>query len=97
VSVFSKSTFDRKAGLTGFAVCAVLYLLASWQALKGVNAAVVGLLLAALYDPVWKSGIATAGDFALAVSALVLLAVWKLSPWLVVVFCALGGAGLAYI
>jgi len=67
------------------------------RALKGVNAAVVGLLLAALYDPVWKSGIATAGDFALAVGALVLLAVWKLPPWLVVIFCALGDAGLAYV
>jgi chromate transporter len=66
-------------------------------ALKGVNAAVVGLLLAALYDPVWKSGIANAGDFALAAGALVLLAVWKLPPWLIVVFCALGGAGLASV
>jgi chromate transporter len=67
------------------------------HALKGVNAAVVGLLLAALYDPVWKSGIATAGDFALAVGALVLLAIWKVPPWLVVILCALGGAGLAQI
>ena len=54
-----------------------------------MNAAVVGLLLAALYDPVWKSGIATARHFAVAVGALVLLAVWKLPPWLVVIFCAL--------
>jgi chromate transporter len=67
------------------------------HALAGVNAAVVGLLLAALYDPVWKSGIASAGDFALAAGALVLLAVWKVPPWLVVVFCALGGAGLAQL
>ncbi|MBS0519158.1 MAG: chromate efflux transporter [Proteobacteria bacterium] len=64
-------------------------------ALRGVNAAVVGLLLAALYDPVWKSAISTAGDFVLAGAALVLLAIWKLPPWLVVIFCALGGAGLA--
>ncbi|WP_139373791.1 chromate efflux transporter [Enhydrobacter aerosaccus] len=67
------------------------------SALRGVNAAVVGLLLAALYDPVWKSAIANAGDFILAAAALVLLAVWKLPPWLVVIFCALGGAALAHL
>jgi chromate transporter len=66
-------------------------------ALRGVNAAVVGLLLAALYDPVWKSAISTAGDFALAAVALVMLAAWKAPPWLVVIVCALGGAGLAHL
>ena len=65
-------------------------------ALRGVNAAVVGLLLAALYRPVWTSGIANAGDFALGVAAFLLLFMWKTPPWLVVVFCALGGAALAF-
>jgi chromate transporter len=64
-------------------------------ALRGVNAAVVGLLLAALYRPVWTSGIATAGDFALGVAAFLLLFMWKTPPWLVVVFCAIGGGVLA--
>jgi chromate transporter len=63
-------------------------------ALRGVNAAVVGLLLAALYDPVWTSGIRSPGDFALAATALLLLAFWQLPPWLVVVVTALAGAGL---
>lgn len=63
-------------------------------ALRGVNAAVVGLLLAALYDPVWTSGIRTPADFALAAAALLLLAFWRLPPWLVVIVTALGGAGL---
>ena len=63
-------------------------------ALRGVNAAVVGLLLAALYDPVWTSGIQTPADFALAAAALLLLAFWQVPPWLVVVVTALGGAGL---
>ncbi|TWC70835.1 chromate transporter [Pseudomonas sp. SJZ103] len=54
-------------------------------ALAGVNAAVVGLLLAALYQPVWTSAIFTAQDFALALTGLVALMVWKLPPWLVVV------------
>jgi chromate transporter len=62
------------------------------SALRGVNAAVVGLLLAALYNPVWTSGITSAADFALAVAAFLLLFMWKTPPWLVVVFCALGGA-----
>jgi chromate transporter len=64
-------------------------------ALRGVNAAVVGLLLAALYRPVWTSAIGNAGDFALAAAAFLLLFMWKTPPWLVVVFCALGGAALA--
>ena len=53
-------------------------------ALAGVNAAVVGLLLAALYQPVWTSGILEAKDFGLALVALVAVMFWKLPPWLVV-------------
>jgi chromate transporter len=60
--------------------------------LRGINAAVVGLLLAALYDPVWTAGILGAGDFALAIVAFVLLFMWQTPPWLVVVVCAIGGA-----
>jgi len=63
-------------------------------ALKGVNAAVVGLLLAALYDPVWTSGILDKADFALAAAAFLLLFMWKTPPWLVVVLSALGGAAI---
>jgi chromate transporter len=62
------------------------------SALRGINAAVVGLLLAALYDPVWTAGILGAGDFALAIVAFVLLFMWQTPPWLVVVVCAIGGA-----
>ncbi len=64
-------------------------------ALAGVNAAVVGLLLAALYDPVWTAGVTNAGDFALALAAFLLLFMWKTPPWLVVVLCAIGGAIIA--
>jgi chromate transporter len=66
-------------------------------ALRGVNAAVVGLLLAALYRPVWTSGITNAGDFALGVAAFLLLLMWKTPPWLVVVFCAAGGGALTFV
>jgi chromate transporter len=65
------------------------------SALRGVNAAVVGLLLAALYNPVWTAGIASPYDFALAAAAFLLLFMWKTPPWLVVVLCALGGAVIA--
>jgi chromate transporter len=68
---------------------------AARAALKGVNAAVVGLLLAALYRPVWTAGIASAGDFALACTAFLLLFMWQVPPWLVVALSALGGAALA--
>ena len=66
-------------------------------ALRGINAAVVGLLLAALYDPVWTSAIRGAEDFALALLALGLLAIWKWPPWLVVALSALAGQGLVYV
>lgn len=65
------------------------------SALRGVNAAVVGLLLAALYNPVWTAGITSGADFALASAAFLLLFMWKAPPWLVVVLCALGGALIA--
>lgn len=61
-------------------------------ALAGVNAAVVGLLLAALYQPVWTSAIFSVADFALALIALAALTVGRLPPWLVVAGCgAVGG------
>ena len=60
-------------------------------ALSGINAAVVGLLLAALYQPVWTSGILDAKDFALALIALVALMFWKLPAWLVVMSCGAAG------
>lgn len=53
-------------------------------ALLGINAAVVGLLLAALYQPVWTSAIHGPQDFGLALVALVASMFWKLPPWLVV-------------
>jgi chromate transporter len=65
--------------------------------LRGVNAAVVGLLLAALYNPVWTSAITDAGDFALAAAAFLLLFMWKTPPWLVVLFCAAGGEVLSRV
>jgi chromate transporter len=61
-------------------------------ALRGVNAAVVGLLLATLYHPVWTAGITSASDFALAITAFLLLFMWQVPPWIVVVLSALGGA-----
>lgn len=63
--------------------------------LRGVNAAVVGLLLAAFYNPVWLTGIRGAGDFGLAIAAFVLLLLWRLPPWLVVLLSAVGGEVLA--
>jgi chromate transporter len=63
--------------------------------MRGVNAAVVGLLGAALYNPVWTSSIATPGDFGLALVGFVLLTAWLAPPLVVVAFSALGGIGLA--
>ena len=67
------------------------------RGLMGVNAAVVGLLLAALYDPVWTGAIKAPEDFALAMAAFALLAFWKAPPWLVVLLTAAGGALIAAV
>lgn len=66
-------------------------------ALAGVNAAVVGVLLAALYRPVWTSAVLKPVDFGLALIALVALMFWKLPPWLVVIGCGVAGWGLSYV
>lgn len=63
--------------------------------LNGINAAVVGLLLAAFYTPVFTAGILGPADFALATTAFLMLFLWKIPPWAVVLFCALGGQLLA--
>jgi chromate transporter len=68
---------------------------AARAAMRGTNAAVVGILAAALYDPVWTGAVGTPRDFALAAVAFVLLTVWRAPPWSVVVLTALGGLVLA--
>src|SRR5690606_29164839 len=65
------------------------------SALAGVNAGVVGLLLAALYDPVWTSAIHTKADFGLALSAFALLVAGRLPPALVVLLTSAAAAFLA--
>ena len=60
--------------------------------LRGVNAAVVGVLLAALYTPVITTSIFKPIDAALAIVAFGMLAVWKVAPWIVVVIAAASGA-----
>lgn len=66
-------------------------------ALSGINAAVVGILLAALYQPVWTSAVQHAADFVLALLALMALMVWRISPWLVVIGCGVGGWVIALV
>jgi len=60
--------------------------------LEGINAAVVGILLAALFNPVWLKAIQTPTDFCLALAAFGLLVLWKLPPWVIVLFSAVGGS-----
>lgn len=64
-------------------------------ALTGINAAVVGLLLAALYDPIWTSAVRSPADFAAAAVLFGLLVFWKLPPWAVVLAGASAGWGLS--
>jgi chromate transporter len=65
--------------------------------LRGVNAAVVGILLAALYHPVWTSAIHSPADFALGLVGFLLLALWAVPPWLVVILGAFAAELLAIL
>jgi chromate transporter len=65
--------------------------------MQGANAAVVGILGAALYSPVFTSAIGDSRDFTLALACFVALTAWKAPPWAVVLLAAAGGVGLARI
>jgi len=95
-------------GLFGIFLPGILVLLGTlpfWDALRrktsaqammrGVNAAVVGLLAAALYNPVWIGSVQAAGDFAVALVGFVLLTAWRAPPLVVVIVSAIGGVLLA--
>jgi len=66
------------------------------RALQGVNAAVVGILLAALFDPIWVSAVQSRGDFAVALAAFALLVFWRLPPVAIVALCAISGQLLVW-
>jgi chromate transporter len=61
-------------------------------AMRGANAAVVGILASALYNPVWTSAIHSQADFALAAAGFLALIIWKLPPLAAVLLLALAGA-----
>jgi chromate transporter len=97
-------------GLIGIFLPGILVLLGTlpfWDALRrktgaqaimrGVNAAVVGLLGAALYNPVWTSSVQAPADFGIALVGFVLLTAWRAPPLVVVVVSAIGGVLLALL
>lgn len=67
------------------------------SAMRGANAAVVGILGAALYSPVWTSAVLAPPDFALALAGFLALTVWKAPPWTVVLGLAAAGTVLPLI
>ncbi len=97
-------------GLVGIFLPGILVLLGTlpfWNTLRqrrdaqavmrGVNAAVVGILAAALYNPVWTNSVASSRDFAVALVGFILLTVWRTPPLAVVIFGALAGLALAFL
>ena len=95
-------------GLVGIFLPGILVLLGTlpfWDALRrrvgaqavmrGINAAVVGLLGAALYSPLWVGSVKSSADFAIALTGFTLLVAWPTPPLLVVILGALAGVGLA--
>ena len=65
--------------------------------MRGVNAAVVGILGAALYNPVWTTSVLGPRDFAIALTGFVLLVAWRAPPLVVVAFSAAAGIGAAML
>jgi chromate transporter len=63
--------------------------------MRGINAAVVGLLGAALYNPLWTSSVKSSADFAIALTGFVLLVAWRTPPLLVVILGSLAGLAMA--
>jgi chromate transporter len=97
-------------GLIGIFLPGMLILVGTlpfWEALRaragaqtamgGINAAVVGILCGAFYDPVWTSSVRTAADFGLALVGFVSLIMWRAPPLLVVIIGAVAGAALAQV
>ncbi|MBZ5749665.1 chromate transporter [Metabacillus rhizolycopersici] len=66
-------------------------------ALQGMNAAVVGILIAAFYQPIWTTSILEPIDFAFAAILFSMLVFWKLPPWTIVVTGAIGGWLLSFM
>jgi|SRR5690625_640274 len=66
-------------------------------AIMGVNAAVIGILISALYFPIWTSSILVPTDFALAAILYSMLAYWRLPPWIIVLTGAIGGSLLTIL
>jgi chromate transporter len=96
-------------GLLGIFLPGILILLGAlpfWDAfrqragaqatMRGINAAVVGLLGAALYNPLWTSSVKSAGDFAIVLVGFVLLTAWKTPPLFVVILGAISGVLLSF-
>jgi chromate transporter len=66
-------------------------------AMRGINAAVVGVLTAALYTPVWSSAVLNSIDFAIALTGFVLLVIWKTRPLYVVLVMAAAGVAVSLV
>jgi chromate transporter len=66
-------------------------------ALMGVNAAVVGILMAAFYHPIWTSSILAPIDFSFAAILFSMLVYWQLPPWIIVVTGAVGGSLMTFL
>jgi chromate transporter len=69
---------------------------AAARAIAGVNAAVVGLLAAALYDPIWTSAVRGPIDVAIALVGFTLLVAWRAQALLVVAWCVVVSVALAF-
>lgn len=67
------------------------------RAIAGVNAAVVGLLAAALYDPVWISAVLGPVDLAIALIGFTMLVAWRVSALLVVLWCVVAAIGASFL
>jgi chromate transporter len=69
---------------------------AAGRLIAGINAAVVGILAAALYDPIWVSAVHAGSDIVIALIGLVFLSVWQMSALVVVFWCIFASISVAF-
>ena len=65
-------------------------------ALAGINASVVGILAAALYDPIWKTAVLGRADILIAIISFFMLERWKGPPIVMVIFCLMASVGFSF-
>jgi chromate transporter len=95
VAIFLPGLLLAIAGLS--LLSRLMHIKGTQAILAGVSASVVGILGAALYNPVWVSAVSSGADIAVAVTGFVLLERWRAPPIAIVLLCVLASVAIALV